>query len=58
LTTSAIDAATNEILDETSDSFGIRYFEFSADNGFSLNIEPTKLIGTKHHQDFRDLAMH
>ena len=56
LTTSILDAATSQVLDETQDGFGLRYFEFNPDKGFSLNGNPTKLIGTNRHQDFKDRA--
>ncbi|MEO5591414.1 MAG: beta-galactosidase GalB [Chitinophagaceae bacterium] len=31
--------------------FGIRYFNFDADNGFSLNGKPVKIIGVCDHHD-------
>lgn len=39
-------------LDESTEEFGLRWFSFDADKGFSLNGEPLKLIGTNRHQDY------
>lgn len=50
--TRVTDAKTGETLDETVDNFGLRYFAFDADKGFSINGKPMKLIGANRHQDF------
>jgi len=39
--------------DTQADRFGIRWFDFDPDRGFSLNGKPLKLIGTNRHQDFK-----
>ncbi len=39
------------LLDQQSDYFGIRFFEFHKDTGFSLNGEQLKLHGVNIHQD-------
>ena len=41
----------NERLDDDCTSFGIRYFEFHPDEGFSLNGTPMKLKGLCIHHD-------
>jgi len=41
-------------LDEKRVPFGIRYFNFDIDNGFSLNGKPIKLMGVNRHQDRPD----
>lgn len=38
--------------DAVSNSFGIRWFEFNPNKGFSINGQYTKLIGTNRHQDY------
>ncbi|MCX6307494.1 MAG: DUF4982 domain-containing protein [Bacteroidia bacterium] len=50
------DAKTNELLDEVFQPLGIRWFEFTAENGFILNGKPLKLIGTNRHQCFDGLG--
>jgi len=40
-----------QTLDSYTTDFGIRYFEFTADKGFSLNGESMKLKGVCLHQD-------
>ncbi|MGB5820381.1 MAG: glycoside hydrolase family 2 TIM barrel-domain containing protein [Saonia sp.] len=40
-----------EMIDQRSDTFGIRFFEFHKDKGFSLNGERLKLRGVNIHQD-------
>lgn len=46
------DKKTSTILDEVTTSFGLRWFNFDADKGFTLNGIPLKLIGTNRHQCF------
>lgn len=46
------DAATGKLLDSQTESFGLRWFAFSGETGFSLNGRPLKLIGTSRHQCF------
>ena len=46
------DAKSKTMLDEIRQTIGFRWFEFSAENGFSLNGKPYKLIGTNRHQCF------
>lgn len=38
-------------VDEYSTTFGIRYFNFDVDNGFTLNGKPLKIIGVCDHHD-------
>lgn len=38
-------------VDEYSTRFGIRYFNFDADRGFTLNGQPLKIIGVCDHHD-------
>ncbi|MBR5703816.1 MAG: metallophosphoesterase [Bacteroidales bacterium] len=53
--TSIFDAKGN-VIDSQRNSFGIRYFHFDADKGFSLNGRPLKLMGTNRHQDYRNIG--
>ncbi|CAH8285258.1 beta-galactosidase [Mariniflexile fucanivorans] len=41
----------SELVDNYSTLFGIRYVNFDAEKGFSLNGEPTKILGVCLHQD-------
>lgn len=50
------DAATNQLLDETSNPLGFRWFSFDADKGFFLNGKHVKLIGASRHQDYKGLG--
>jgi beta-galactosidase len=43
-------------LDEASNSLGFRWFSFDANNGFSLNGKPLKLMGANRHQDYYGMA--
>lgn len=47
-----ISDSKGKTLDECIDDFGLRWFSFDADKGFSLNGKPLKLIGTNRHQDY------
>ncbi|MEP7279817.1 MAG: beta-galactosidase GalB [Bacteroidota bacterium] len=38
-------------IDEYSTRFGVRYFNFDSDKGFSLNGKPLKIIGVCDHHD-------
>ena len=44
------DARTGEVLDQQTETFGLRWYEFNAQTGFWLNGRPLKLIGTSRHQ--------
>ena len=46
----------NQILEETVNTFGLRWFEFTADNGFYLNGKKLKLIGVNRHEVFEGLG--
>ncbi len=46
------DAKTGDIIDESMHPLGLRWFKFDPQNGFFLNGEHLKLIGTNRHQDF------
>lgn len=54
--TTLIEIKTNTILDKKDTSFGVRWFEFTADKGFFLNGKPLKLIGTNRHQCYQDIG--
>ena len=41
-----------KVLDRLENPVGFRWFRFDAKEGFFINDEPTKLIGTCRHQDF------
>lgn len=41
-----------DILDESVETFGLRWFRFDANEGFFLNGKHLKLIGTNRHQDY------
>jgi len=43
--------SNGKIVDEYTTSFGIRYFNFDVDKGFSLNGKPLKIIGVCDHHD-------
>jgi beta-galactosidase len=43
-------------LDEVSSPVGLRWFRFDAAQGFFLNGQPLKLIGTNRHQDYPGLG--
>ena len=43
---------TGKKKDMVSERFGIRWFSFDPDEGFSLNGKYTKLMGTNRHQDY------
>ena len=43
-------------IDEYSTTFGIRYFDFDANNGFSINGKPTKINGVCQHHDLGALG--
>ena len=42
---------SKDLSDEYATTFGIRYFNFDADKGFSLNDKPVKIIGVCDHHD-------
>jgi beta-galactosidase len=44
------------LLDEVSSPVGLRWFRFDAAQGFFLNGQPLKLIGTNRHQDYPGLG--
>ena len=46
----------DDIIDIIETNVGVRYFSFSADNGFSLNGEPMKLMGVNNHSDLGALG--
>lgn len=49
-------AKTNELLDEKINPLGLRWFKFTADEGFFLNGKQVKLIGTNRHQTYLNLG--
>lgn len=48
--------ADGKIIDEISETFGIRYFSFDKDKGFFLNGEPLKILGVCNHHDLGALG--
>lgn len=46
----------NQLLQEKETVFGLRWFEFTADNGFYLNGKPLKLIGVNRHEVFSGIG--
>jgi beta-galactosidase len=48
--------AGNVVLDTYSTPIGIRYFDFDADKGFSLNGKPMKILGVCDHHDLGSLG--
>lgn len=46
----------NVLVDEYTTDLGIRYFNFDADRGFSLNGESLKILGVCQHQDLGALG--
>ena len=50
------DSKTKMLLDEVFQPLGIRWFDFSADNGFMLNGKSYKLIGTNRHQNYEAMG--
>lgn len=52
LHTRIIDKRNGSLLDEVVSPLGLRWFEFDAQRGFSLNGRSRKLIGTSRHQDY------
>ncbi|HEY4325682.1 MAG TPA: beta-galactosidase GalB [Mucilaginibacter sp.] len=50
------DEFKREIVDEYNTPLGIRYFNFDADKGFSLNGKPLKILGVCDHHDLGSLG--
>jgi beta-galactosidase len=48
--------AGSTLLDEVRSPVGLRWFRFEAAQGFFLNGQPLKLIGTNRHQDYPGLG--
>lgn len=46
------DAKTGSVLDASIQPLGLRWYKFDPENGFFLNGENLKLIGTNRHQDY------
>ena len=46
----------NKVVDDYTTSLGIRYFEFDADKGFSLNGKHLKILGVCDHHDLGSLG--
>ena len=55
-TVRAASQPTGPALDEVSSPLGLRWFRFDAAQGFFLNGQPLKLIGTNRHQDYPGLG--
>ena len=50
--TTVTDVSTSTIVDASNSTFGVRHTRWSADEGFFLNGQAVKLLGTANHQDF------
>ncbi|MDW7690239.1 beta-galactosidase GalB [Flammeovirgaceae bacterium SG7u.111] len=48
--------AEGELVDKTSNTFGIRYFDFDPEKGFFLNGKPMKIKGVCNHHDLGSLG--
>jgi beta-galactosidase len=44
------------LLDQSTNPLGLRWFKFDAATGFYLNGKPLKLIGANRHQDYKGMA--
>ncbi len=44
------------VIDSYATSLGVRYFNFDADKGFSLNGKPMKILGVCNHHDLGSLG--
>ena len=51
-----IDNKTRQILDIVETACGLRWFEFTPDNGFFLNGKPVKLMGTNRHECYEGMG--
>ncbi len=51
------DSKNNQLLDESIENFGLRWFSIDAEKGFFLNGEHIKLMGTCRHQCFKDMGI-
>ena len=49
-------SSNGKVLDTYTTPFGIRYFNFDVDKGFSLNGEPLKIFGVCNHHDLGALG--
>ncbi|WP_297095022.1 glycoside hydrolase family 2 TIM barrel-domain containing protein [uncultured Draconibacterium sp.] len=50
------ESGSDEVIDEVSSAYGVRWYEFDAEKGFYINGEFCKLIGPNRHQDYQGLA--
>ncbi len=50
------DAESGELLDEVTNSFGLKWIAVDADKGFLLNGEPYFIKGIGKHQDYKDIG--
>ncbi|MFY0606460.1 MAG: DUF4982 domain-containing protein [Cyclobacteriaceae bacterium] len=51
-----VDPKSKNVLDLVSSPLGFRWFRFDKDEGFFLNGEHLKLIGTNRHQDYKGIG--
>ncbi len=49
-------SSAGKLQDQYTTTFGIRYFNFDADKGFSLNGKPMKILGVCDHHDLGSLG--
>ncbi len=49
-------SVNGKVVDDYETPFGIRYFHFDIDKGFSLNGVPTKILGVCDHHDLGSLG--
>ncbi|MDP9046530.1 MAG: beta galactosidase jelly roll domain-containing protein, partial [Bacteroidota bacterium] len=47
---------TGNLLDQSTNPLGLRWFKFDAATGFYLNGKSLKLIGANRHQDYKGMA--
>ena len=55
IVTSLVDK-NNQIIEETENRFGLRWFEFTVDRGFYLNGKQLKLIGVNRHEMYEGMG--
>lgn len=48
--------SASSVVDTYTTAFGVRYFNFDADKGFSLNGKPVKILGVCDHHDLGSLG--
>lgn len=54
LQTKIVNKSTDKVVDEQDTQFGVRWYKFDPNDGFTLNDKPLKLVGTNRHQDYKN----